>query len=181
MVADQKGIDIVLAISGPDGKDVGAMDSLNGSFGPENVSIIAAGAGTYRIEVRSFDSRAQSPGVFSIQITELRPSKPGDEVRVRAEKTYAQGLQLYQGDAAAAKSAHPGAAEALQDFQSIGDVHGQAAVLYGLGATHQKLGMNDRLQKEFEDSIRLFGKAVRPAEAGGSSRSSWRDSSTSQG
>ena len=164
VIADQKGIDIVLAISGPDGKDVGAMDSLNGSYGPENVSIIAATAGTYRIEVRSFDSGAVA-GVFSIQITELRPSKAGDEVRVRAEKNYAQGLQLYQGDTAAAKSAIPVLQSALQDFQANGDVHGQAAVLYGLGATYQKLGMNDSVQKALEDSIRLFGEAGSPEEA----------------
>jgi tetratricopeptide (TPR) repeat protein/CHAT domain-containing protein len=164
VVADQKSIDVVLAISGPDGKDVGTMDSLNGSFGPENVSIIAPVAGTYRIEVRSFDPSAVA-GVFAIQITELRPSKPGDEVRVRAEKTYAQGLLGYQGDAEATKAALPVLKSSLQDFQSIGDVHGQAAVLYGLGATHQKLGMNGEVKKELEESIRLFGQAGSPAEA----------------
>jgi len=155
VVADQKGIDVVLAISGPDGKDVGLMDSLNGSFGPENVSMIAAGAGMYRIEVRSFDKKAV-PGQFDIRITELRPAKPGDDVRVRAEKAYAQGLQLYQGDAAAAKSGIPVLQQALQDFQSIGDLHGQAAALYGLAAVHQRLGINDGLQKEFDDVIKFY-------------------------
>jgi len=164
VVADQRGIDVVLAISGPDGKDVGAMDSLNGSFGPENVSIIAPVSGIYRIEVRSFDASAVA-GEFGIRITELRPSKQGDEVRVRAEKTYAQGLQLYQGDDAAAKSAIPILEKALQDFQSIGDVHGQAATLYGLGATHQKLGLNDDVAKELEESIRLYGEAGSQIEA----------------
>src|SRR5277367_5086827 len=164
VVADQRGIDVVLAISGPDGKDVGAMDSLNGSFGPENVSIIAPVAGMYRIEVRSFDASAVA-GEFGIRITELRPSKPDDEVRVRAEKSYAEGLQRYQGDEAAAKSAIPILEKSLQDFQSIGDVHGQAATLYGLGATHQKLGLNDDVAKELEESIRLYGEAGSQIEA----------------
>ena len=155
VAADQKGIDVVLAISGPDGKDVGAMDSLNGSFGPENVSVVAAVAGTYRIEVRSFDKKA-APGQFDIRITELRPTKPGDDVRVSAEKTYAQGLQLYQGDEAAAKSGIPVLQQALHDFQSIGDLHGQAASLYGLAAIHQRLGINDDAKKEFDDSIQLY-------------------------
>ena len=156
VVADQRGIDVVLAISGPDGKDVGSMDSLNGSFGPENVSIIAAAAGTYRIEVRSFDKNA-SAGQYEIRVTELRPSKAGDDVRVRAEKTYAQGLQLYQGDQAAATSGIPILQQALKDFQTAGEVHGQAASLYGLAAIYQKLGTNnDEAKKEFEESIRLY-------------------------
>ena len=112
----------------------------------------------FRIEVRSFDASAVA-GEFRIRITELRPSKPGDDVRVRAEKTYADGLQRYQGDEAAAKSAIPILEKSLQDFQSIGDIHGQAAVLYGLGATHQKLGLNDVVAKELEESIRLYGEA----------------------
>jgi tetratricopeptide (TPR) repeat protein/CHAT domain-containing protein len=158
VTADQKGIDVVLAISGPDGKDVATMDSLNGYYGPENVSVIAETAGMYRIEVRSFDPAAAA-GVFAITITELRPSKPGDEVRVRAEKTYAQGLQDYQGEADAAKAAVPILQSALKDFQSIGDIHGEAAASYGLAATHQRLGINADAKKEFEDSIRLFEQA----------------------
>ena len=165
VIADQKGIDVVLAISGPDGKDIVKMDSLNGSFGPENVSIIASEAGMYRIEVGSFDPTAVA-GVFAVQITELRPSKPGDEVRVRAEKSYAAGLLLYQNsDNSVAKTAIPVLEKSLQDFQSIGDVHGQAAVLYGLGATNQKLGLNDNVAKELEESARLFVEAGSQMEA----------------
>ena len=135
------------------------MDSLNGSFGPENVSMIAAADGLTESKFAAL-TRTRCPDQFEIRVTEMRPAKPGDDVRVRAEKAYAQGLQLYQGDQADAKSGIPILQQALRIFKTIGDVHGQAAALYGLAAIYQRLGTNNEdAQKEFDDSIKCSAQA----------------------
>src|SRR5262245_8090498 len=51
LVADQRGIDVVVQVTSPAGKVLAEVDSPNGSEGPENVSFVAATAGVYRIAV----------------------------------------------------------------------------------------------------------------------------------
>ena len=56
LVVEQRGIDVVVKVSSPDGKSLGDFDSPNGEDGPENVSFVAVTAGAYRITVSSADS-----------------------------------------------------------------------------------------------------------------------------
>src|SRR6267142_2962003 len=72
-VVDQHGIDVIIRLFSPEGKSLGEFDSPNGNEGPENVSVICATAGIYRIEVAplgQFENVA--PGRFEIRIVELR-------------------------------------------------------------------------------------------------------------
>lgn len=73
LVVDQRGIDVVVRVFSPAGKMLGEFDSPNGNEGPENVSLISATAGVYRIEVAPLgEGEDVSPGRFEIRILELR-------------------------------------------------------------------------------------------------------------
>src|SRR5262245_60118708 len=53
IVVEQRGIDVELALFGPDGKKVGKADSVRATVGAETILAIAEVAGAYRIEARS--------------------------------------------------------------------------------------------------------------------------------
>jgi hypothetical protein len=73
LVVEQRGIDIVVRVVSPAGKQIGEFDSPNGTDGPENVSLISATAGVYRIEVAPLgEGEDVGPGRFEIRILELR-------------------------------------------------------------------------------------------------------------
>jgi hypothetical protein len=67
VVADQRGIDVVVTLFAPDGRKLVEVDSPNGSRGPETVWFVADSAGDYKIEVRSLEKSAK-PGKYEIQI-----------------------------------------------------------------------------------------------------------------
>lgn len=75
LVVDQDGIDVVVRVFSPAGKMLGEFDTPNGTEGPENVSLISAMAGVYRIEVAPLGNGEEvAPGRFEIRILELRPA-----------------------------------------------------------------------------------------------------------
>src|SRR4029078_4315017 len=69
-VVTQRGIDVVVTVTGPAGQKLAEVDSPNGTDGPEPVSLVADVAGTYRIEIRSLDKEAK-PGRYDVSIVEL--------------------------------------------------------------------------------------------------------------
>src|SRR5213593_452150 len=74
LVVDQKGIDVIVRVFSPEGRRlVGEFDSPNGTDGPENVTVIADAAGSYRIEVAPLgQTENPSPGRYEIRIVEIR-------------------------------------------------------------------------------------------------------------
>lgn len=69
-VVNQRGIDVVVIVTGPDGKKISEVDSPNGMNGPEPISVVATASGSYRIEVRPLDKDAK-PGRYDVKIEEL--------------------------------------------------------------------------------------------------------------
>ena len=93
VVVEQKGIDVVVALIGPDGKPIVEMDNPNGAWGPERVSLIAETSGNNRVDVRPNDKRAP-PGGYEAKIAELRPATPQDRDRIAAERLFIEAVRL---------------------------------------------------------------------------------------
>ena len=71
VVVHQRGVDVVVDVSAPDGRLLDSIDSPTGRTGDEIVEIIAKEAGTYRLRVRPFD--AQEPvGKYVLEVRALR-------------------------------------------------------------------------------------------------------------
>ena len=74
LVVDQRGIDVVVKVSSPEGKSLGDFDSPNGNSGPEKVSFLATAAGVYRIFVVPLNQQGvpAAEGKFEIKVIEIR-------------------------------------------------------------------------------------------------------------
>ena len=57
-VVEQRNIDVVVVVLGPDGKQISESDSPNETWGPEPIMLIVPVTGEYRVEVRSPSQRA---------------------------------------------------------------------------------------------------------------------------
>ncbi|HKX31410.1 MAG TPA: hypothetical protein VJ302_27235, partial [Blastocatellia bacterium] len=77
MAVDQRGIDVVAQISGPDGKQILEFYSKREAGGPESVSLVAEAAGDYRLVVRPVQEGGPA-GRYEIRIEELRPATEND-------------------------------------------------------------------------------------------------------
>jgi enterochelin esterase family protein len=99
MEPDQHGIDLVVDISGPDGKLVRTIDSPNGSEGPEPIDLTAFQTGQYKLVIHALEKTA-SPGKYVIQIDRILPVE--DNGQRIAEKIYPPALlnlwRAYQTD-----------------------------------------------------------------------------------
>jgi hypothetical protein len=51
LVVDQHGIDVIVRVFSPSGKRLGEFDTPNGDEGPENVTVVAIAAGSYRVKL----------------------------------------------------------------------------------------------------------------------------------
>src|ERR1041385_607430 len=67
VAVDQRGIDVVIHVSSPDGKNAGDCDSPNGDNGIENVTFIAASSGTYRLAASPLYQAGADPGKIENQ------------------------------------------------------------------------------------------------------------------
>lgn len=83
VVVDQRGIDVVVKLFGPDGKQLTEVDSPNGAQGPESIPRVADMPGRYRLEVRSLEESAAA-GRYEVRIQELRTATERDRRRVAA-------------------------------------------------------------------------------------------------
>ena len=97
VAVDQRGIDVVIHVSSPDGKNAGDFDSPNGDNGIENVTFIAASSGTYRLAVSPLNKDGASSGKFEIKLIEVRDAT---EQELKASKNLdvvrAKGIALFR-------------------------------------------------------------------------------------
>jgi ketosteroid isomerase-like protein len=69
IIANQRGVDVVVRAFAPDGTKLGEFDSPNGTQGPEKVTLFTEATGTYRFEIAPF---GPSGGRYDVTVVELR-------------------------------------------------------------------------------------------------------------
>jgi CHAT domain-containing protein/tetratricopeptide (TPR) repeat protein len=92
-VVEQNGIDVVVQVLGPDGKQILEFDSERSLLGEESVILASEGAGEYRLEVRPEQQRAVA-GVYEIRIEELRAATENDRVLHEMRKLHNEASAL---------------------------------------------------------------------------------------
>jgi CHAT domain-containing protein/Tfp pilus assembly protein PilF len=137
---EQKGIDVVLALLGTDGKPLLEVDNnLSGTRGMEVVSLAAEVSRAYVFNVRSLEKDA-SVGRYDLRLEELRAATEADRTRVAAERSYFAGAQL-QGErtSESRRKAIERYGEALRLMREAGDRRGEAMTLTNIGTIYHLL------------------------------------------
>lgn len=165
VAVEQRGIDVYLRLRGPSGELLTEVDSPIGDTGTERVRAVAETAGTYRLEVRSFEGRRE-PGKYAVQVEESRPATAADRTRVRAERAFAEGETLRRdGGYAAAVERYQAA---LEPWRELEDREGEALALYRIGWMRDELGHTRRAADLLRESLALdrdLGNRTRVAVA----------------
>jgi CHAT domain-containing protein/Tfp pilus assembly protein PilF len=76
LVVEQRGVDVVVNVSAPDGKKVTEVDSPNGADGPELVLLAVEATGNYIVQVRALENGAS--GRYAITFNDRRPPTDRD-------------------------------------------------------------------------------------------------------
>jgi CHAT domain-containing protein/Tfp pilus assembly protein PilF len=140
IVVNQSSIDVALALFGPDGKKLLDVDSPNGTWGPEPISLIVSEPGVYRLVVYSSQGPLIS-GHYKVEITELRKPLTEDRNRIDAERAFAAATQLLsQGTAASLRGAIDKYLDLLASWQDLKDAEWVATTLRTVGAIYDLLG-----------------------------------------
>ena len=157
VVLEQKGIDVVLALSGTDGKTLLEVDNnLSGTRGMEVVSLVADVSGTYQLNVRSLEKDA-SAGRYEIRIEDLRTATDADRKRIAAERSYVAGAKLQSertGDAWRKAIAQYG--EALRLMREAGDRRGEAMTLTNIGSIYHSLGDPQKALENLDQALTVW-------------------------
>jgi tetratricopeptide (TPR) repeat protein/CHAT domain-containing protein len=139
-VVEQLGIDVKLSLIGPDGKEIASMDSLNGDYGPEQISTIAESSGNYRFKIAAED-KSVSAGHYRVSIDSPRIPGDQDKARVSAERLFYEAEMLReQGKAEVYRDAVQKFAKALSLWRAVNDRYEEALTLYSIGSIYSTLG-----------------------------------------
>ena len=160
IVVEQKGIDVVLALLGADGKPLLEVDNnLSGTRGMEVVSLVAEVSGAYLFNVRSLQKGA-SAGRYEVRIEDLRTATEADRTRVAAERSYFAGAQL-QGErtAESRRKAIERYGEALRLMREAGERRGEAMTLTNIGTVYNLLD-EQRKALEYLDQALTVWRAI---------------------
>jgi CHAT domain-containing protein/uncharacterized protein HemY len=155
LIVEQLGVDVVVRVTGPDGKYLAETDCPNNTQGPEPVDLLAGHAGTYQFEVRALENDAPS-GRYRIRIAEVRPSTPQDASRIAAQAAFAEATKLRErGTAESRKTAVQKYEEALALKRLTGDRWGEAMTLYSLGLVWDDLREQKKALDYYEQALAL--------------------------
>lgn len=153
IVADQKGIDVIVVAYGSDGAQLAQIDSPNVDRGPEPLSIVAETTGTYRVEVKADEGN----GRYEIRLEQLRTATEQDHSRVAAQQlcvaakalrnqrtaeSYEQSIEKYQA--------------ALAIWRKLGDKEMEATTLHEVGWIYGDTGQYQRALDSYAQARGLY-------------------------
>ena len=163
VVALQQGIDLAVTLFSPGGSPLLVVDSMNGSYGPEAVSLIAEETGDLRLKVATSAPDAPA-GRYRMLLTDRRAPTERDRNRIQAERTYAEGCALYaRGGADAARAAAAKWSASLAQWQKLEDPPGEALSLYSSGIAFDTAHDEPRAIESYERSLEPWRAAGDPA------------------
>ena len=156
LVVDQRGIDVVVKLFGPDGKEMLEADGPTGAQGTETMIMVTKAPGNYRVEVGSVEEDAQ-PGKYEVKLVEIRAATEQDKDRVAAQNLSAEGRQLAaQGAKAAFEVAIKKYQEAMMLYRAAGDREGEAQALGNIGFCYSNLSEMRKALNYYQQALSIL-------------------------
>jgi len=161
VIVEQRGIDVVAQLLGPDGKLIEEFDTEVRKQGQETVSQVAEMAGNYRLVVQAKQKEAPA-GRYEIRVTELRAATEKDRALHEARKLNAEFRRLYS--ASKDDEARPLAERALElREKALGPEHPDVArSLNNLAALYWKKGDYAKAEPLYQRALAIREKTLGP-------------------
>jgi CHAT domain-containing protein/Tfp pilus assembly protein PilF len=158
VVVEQRGIDVVAALFGPDGKRLTEVDGPNGARGPETVWWVAEVDGSYRLEIRSLRKDAAA-GRYEVRIEALRAATEGDRALAEALRLHSESEGLREKGKYS--EAIPLAERALKIREKVlGPEHLDVATsLNGLAGLHHNKEDYAKAEPLYQRALAIWEKA----------------------
>jgi CHAT domain-containing protein/Tfp pilus assembly protein PilF len=158
---EQRGIDVMVRLLGPGGKQVNESDYEIRSWGQEVVSQVAETAGSYRLNVQAKWKEA-SAGRYELRVVELRAATEKDRALQEAIKLNAEHRRLYRGGQY--KEALPLAERelAIREKEEGPGHRNVASVLGNLALIHHAKGDHAQAEQLFQRALAAFEQALGP-------------------
>jgi CHAT domain-containing protein/tetratricopeptide (TPR) repeat protein len=154
-LVEQKDIDVVTAVFGPDGKQLSESDSPNDRWGSEPITLVAPVSGSYRVDIKSPNDKILA-GRYEIKIVALRESTAIDKGHAAAQLLFDEGVKLRQQQGAAPKrTAVEKFQQALPLFEAAGDTYRRALTLLSIGIATYQLNEVRKALDYFDQTITL--------------------------
>ncbi|HSE19261.1 MAG TPA: CHAT domain-containing protein [Pyrinomonadaceae bacterium] len=157
VVVEQQGIDVVLELSGADGKPLLEVDNnLSGTRGMEVISLVVDASAVYVFKVRSF-AKGATAGRYEIRLEDLRTATAADRTRVAAERSYVAAAQL-QGERTgeSRRKAIERYTEALRLMREAGDRRGEAMTLTNMGNVYNALSEPQKALEYIDQALTVW-------------------------
>ena len=156
IIVQQQGIDLVVTLMSPDGKEIANSDSPNDDDGPEVISAIATVSGDYKLVVRPLDPK--SAGKFSFAIEDLRAAKDSDRKYIAAEAAFMEATKINDGKSENQQQAIAKYLEALPVFRSEGRTYWEALTIKSIGDIYIDLEKYSEALTYQQQALPLFTK-----------------------
>jgi len=152
IVVEQRGVDVVVALSTSDGKKIAEADDEPVREREEIVSAISELAGAYQIEVRSSEKTAKS-GRYQIKVEELRTATAEDKHRVAGDSLYREAGQLSYGTLEEKRKSIEKCYEALEQYRRASDRKREAETLNSMGGVYRALGDTRKALEKYNEAL----------------------------
>ena len=154
LIVDQRGIDVAVAMYGPDGAKLVEVDSPNYNHGPEPLSFVADTAGTYRLEVRA---TSDTTARYQVRLEQLRTATQEDRSSVAAQKLFAEAKELRdQRKSETYQQALERYQAALNIWRALGDKMRQAFTLHNSGWIYGDTGQYQKALDCYAEAGALY-------------------------
>lgn len=95
VMIEQRGVDVAVALAGPDGRILGEVNRAKGAKGAETLMFVADAPGTYRLEVRAAEKNATT-GRYEAKIIALRTATAEERTLEEARRLAEESRGLRQ-------------------------------------------------------------------------------------
>ncbi len=163
-VVMQRGADVELRLYGPSGLKLDAVDSPNGTLGPEPLAFVSESSGVYRIEVVAPD-KAAPKGNYEISFAELRPATAQDRVQTLIDRNLHEAVFL------SLSNSEQGIRSAVEKYQialalwrmSKGEAKKEAELLKTVANAYAALYERYRKATDKEQTLATFEQSIQVA------------------
>ena len=161
VIVEQRGIDVVVGLLGPDAKQIMEFDSEIRSQGQETVWQVAEVTGSYRLNVKAKHKGAPAGG-YEIRVLELRAATEKDSVLQEVRNLHMESQRLSR--AGKYDESRPAAERALElREKALGPEHPDvAASLNNLGDLYGEKGDYAKAEPLFQRALDIWEKALGP-------------------